>query len=362
VIRALVNGRFLGQRITGAQRYARELLAAMDACLQAEPALRQRISLTVLVPRGTGPPPLQVTAVREIGRLRGHPWEQLELPRHARGSVLLSLCNTAPLAGQNMIATILDASVYVVPEAYSRAFRSWYRLMIPVVGRRARRMITISQFSRRELERYAGLDGNKMSVVHGSGEHILGIPVDERILDRLALRARPYVLGVSSRSSHKNVSRVAQAVDLLPSQGFDVVFAGGDNPRVFSGSAAPSSERVRLTGYVTDGELRALYQHAACFVYPSLYEGFGLPPLEAMTCGCPTIVSRSASLPEICGDAALYCDPMDPGDIARRIGEVMESQTLRDDLRHRGLQQAARFRWDNAARSVLTLIDELDNR
>jgi glycosyltransferase involved in cell wall biosynthesis len=362
VIRALVNGRFLGQRITGAQRYARELLAAMDACLQAEPALRQRISLTVLVPRGTRPPPLQVTTVREIGRLQGHAWEQLELPWHARGSVLLSLCNTAPLAGQNMVATILDASVYAVPGAYSRAFRSWYRVMIPVVGRRSRRVITISQFSRRELERYAGLNAGKISVVHGSGEHILAIPVDERILDRLDLRARPYVLGVSSRSSHKNVSRVAQAVGLLPSEGFDVVFAGGDNPRVFSDSAGPSSQRVRLTGYVSDGELRALYQHAACFVYPSLYEGFGLPPLEAMTCGCPTIVSRSASLPEICGDAALYCDPADAGDIARRIGDVMASQALREDLRHRGLKQAVRFRWNDAARSVLTLIDELDNR
>jgi glycosyltransferase involved in cell wall biosynthesis len=362
VIQALVNGRFLGQRITGAQRYARELLAAMDACLRAEPAMRQRVSLTVLVPTGTRPLPLAVASVREIGRLQGHAWEQLELPWHARGGLLLSLCNTAPLAGQNMVATILDASVYAVPEAYSRAFRSWYRVMIPVVGRRSRRVITISQFSRQELERYARLDAGRTSVVHGSGEHILAIPGDERILDRLALRARPYVLGVSSRSSHKNINRLVQAVGLLPHQGFDVVFAGGDNPQVFSDSAAPATERVGLTGYVSDGELRALYQHAACFVYPSLYEGFGLPPLEAMACGCPTIVARAASLPEICGDAALYCDPLDPGDIARRIGEVMESPALREDLRRRGLEQAARFRWTDAARSVLTLIQGLGDR
>jgi glycosyltransferase involved in cell wall biosynthesis len=117
-----------------------------------------------------------------------------------------------------------------------------------------------------------------------------------------------------------------------------------------------------MTGYVTEAELHALYRHAACFVYPSLYEGFGLPPLEAMACGCPTIVSRMASLPEVCGDAALYCDPSEPADIARRIGEVMESQTLGQELRRRGFEQAARFRWADGARAVLTLLDTLGYR
>jgi glycosyltransferase involved in cell wall biosynthesis len=362
VIRVLVNGRFLGQRITGAQRYARELLAAMDTWLQTDRGLARRLSLTVLVPRGTPTPPLGRISFREIGRLRGHAWEQAELPWHAGQELLLNLCNTAPLTGQLMVATILDASVYAVPEAYSFGFRGWYRIMIPAVGRRARRVITISQFSRRELERYARIDPAKTSVVYGSGEHILTTPADERVLDRLSLRSQPYVLGVSSRSLHKNVARVAQAVGLLADPGFDLVLAGGENSRVFSGSAALSGERIRVTGYLSDGELRALYQSAACFVYPSLYEGFGLPPLEAMTCGCPTIVSRAASLPEVCGDAALYCNPADAEDIARRIGEVMNSQPLREDLRSRGFAQAARFRWADGARAILTLIESQGTR
>jgi glycosyltransferase involved in cell wall biosynthesis len=357
-----VNGRFLGQRITGAQRYARELLAAMDTCLQADRRLAARLSLTVLVPRGTHAPALRAIAVREIGRFKGHLWEQAELPWHAGRNPLLSLCNTAPLIGREMVAAILDASVYAVPHAYSSGFKIWYRIMIPIVGRRARRVITISQFSRRELERYAGIDSAKMSVVYGSGEHILTTPVDERVLDRLSLRSRAYVLGVSSRSLHKNVTGMIKAAGLLADRNFDLVLAGGENPRVFSASAALSGDRIRATGYVSEGELRALYEHAACFVYPSLYEGFGLPPLEAMTCGCPTIVSRTASLPEVCGDAALYCDPADPGDIARCIGEVMQSQAVRDDLSARGRKRAARFRWADGARTVLGLIDDLGAR
>jgi glycosyltransferase involved in cell wall biosynthesis len=362
VTRVLVNGRFLGQRVTGAQRYARELLSAMDRWLQTDRELAGRLSLTVLVPRGTPPPSLGTVAIREIGRLQGHLWEQAELPWHAGRELLLNLCNTAPVTGRHMVATILDASVYAVPEAYSPGFRIWYRTMIPLVGRRACRVITISQFSRLELERYAGIDPGKTSVVYGSGEHILATPADERILDRLALRSRPYVLGVSSRSLHKNVTRVAEAVGLLPDQSFDLVLAGGENPRVFSGSAALSGARIRVTGYVSEGELRALYQSAACFVYPSLYEGFGLPPLEAMTCGCPTIVSRTASLPEVCGEAALYCNPADPEDIARRIREVMADQSLVEDLRRRGFEQSAGFRWADGARAILTLIDNLGAR
>jgi glycosyltransferase involved in cell wall biosynthesis len=362
VIRVLVNGRFLGQRITGAQRYARELLTAMDAWLQNDRGLARRLSITVLIPRGTPTPPLGAIAFREIGRLRGHAWEQAELPWHAGRELLLNLCNTAPMTGQHMVATILDASVYAVPEAYSFGFRAWYRIMIPVVGRRSRRVITISQFSRRELERYPRIDPAKTSVVYGSGEHILTTPADERVLDRLSLRSRPYVLGVSSRSVHKNVGRVAEAVGLVSDQSFDLVLAGGDNPRVFSDSATLSGERIRVTGYVTEGELRALYQSAACFVYPSLYEGFGLPPLEAMTCGCPTIVSRTASLPEVCGDAAVYCNPADPEDIARRIGEVMQNQTLREHLRGQGFERAGRFRWADGARAILTLIESQGTR
>jgi glycosyltransferase involved in cell wall biosynthesis len=106
---------------------------------------------------------------------------------------------------------------------------------------------------------------------------------------------------------------------------------------------------VKRVGYVSDGELRALYEHAACFVYPSLYEGFGLPPLEAMACGCPVLASDAAAIPEVCGDAALYCDARSPGDLAARLGALMREPALRRTLAERGRARAAQFSWRRAA-------------
>jgi glycosyltransferase involved in cell wall biosynthesis len=258
-----------------------------------------------------------------------------------------------------MVVTILDASVYAVPDAYSLGFRTWYRLMFPIIGRRSQRVITISEFSRQELQSNAGIAADHFMVVPGSGEHILRIPPDESVVHRLALGSRPYILAVSSRSRHKNLSGIEAAVRLLRGEQFDVVLAGGGNSRVFRSSGSASGEQVRNAGYVTDAELRALYQHASCLVYPSLYEGFGLPPLEAMSCGCPVIASRVASLPEVCGDAALYCDPGDPADIARNIRSVLHDDGLRLDLRRRGLERSKGFRWSRSAESVLTLVQEV---
>jgi glycosyltransferase involved in cell wall biosynthesis len=358
VIGISVNGRFLGQRITGAQRYARELLLAIDRCLLKQQN-GDRFSLTVLLPRSTPAPPLSAGVSRTVGRGHGQLWEQLQLPRYVDGSVLLNLCNTAPITGRNMVATILDASVYAVPEAYSLAFRTWYRVMIPRVGQRAVRVITISEFSRGELHRYARIHPEKITVIPGSGEHILERSPDQAVLPRLGLGARPYVLAVSSQSKHKNLAGVIAAADLLGSVDFDLVLAGGGNSRVFSSVTGGAGERVRVAGYVTDAELRALYQSATCLLYPSLYEGFGLPPLEAMACGCPVITSRVASLPEVCGDAVLYCDPTEPGDIARATGLVLQDEGLRENLRLRGLERSAGFRWSDSADSMLRVLEGL---
>jgi glycosyltransferase involved in cell wall biosynthesis len=170
------------------------------------------------------------------------------------------------------------------------------------------------------------------------------------------------VLAVSSQSRHKNLRLIVEAMRILGHRDWVYVLVGGSNTRVFGQQSDGCTLGVRSLGYVTDGQLRALYEHAACFVFPSLYEGFGHPPLEAMACGCPVVVSRAASLPEVCGDAAEYIDPADPKDLAMTLERVLGDEDLRRDLSRRGEAQARRFSWGRTARQVLEILHEESRR
>jgi glycosyltransferase involved in cell wall biosynthesis len=355
-----INGRFLTQAITGVQRYAWEIVRALDRRLTADPQLRGRYSFTLVTPRRCPQNlVLQHIPVVPCGKLSGHAWEQLELPAYAGGRLTLNLCNTAPIRAPGLV-TIYDASVYVIPQAYSAAFRLWYRVLFRVLGQRARTILTVSEFSRGELARRARIPMEKTRVIPGGTEHILRTPADCSIFARVPVEPGRYILAVGSRSPHKNLGAVVRAVSLLGSSGPPLVAAGGSNSRVFQQASMAVDGSFYSAGYVTDPELRALYQHAACFVFPSLYEGFGLPPLEAMSCGCPTVVSRAASLPEVCGDAALYCDPLDPESIAQQMRRLLEDPSQRAEYRERGLERARGFTWDRSAGAVLSALEDVE--
>ena len=358
-MRVFINGRFLAQRITGVQRTALETVRALDRMASTgDPAL-DGLDIVVLAPRSAHTASgLTRIPVHHVGASSGHAWEQIELPWHARSGILISLANGAPVVHRRQSVTIHDASVFAVPESYSMAYGMWYRRLLPALGRVAWRIVTDSEFSRDELARYAGMSRARMRVVPLGAEHILAVPCDVGILTHHQLGRRPFVLAVSSNSRHKNIQALCQATRLLDPHAFDLVVAGSSNARVFDAVGLPWPSHVKHLGYVTDGQLRALYSHAGVFVYPSLYEGFGLPPLEAMACDCPVVVSRAASLPEVCGDAAVYCDPHDPGDIARGIESVMQDDSLRRNLKARGAARAREFTWDRSARTLMNVLRE----
>lgn len=338
-----VNARFLTQDVTGVQRYAIELSKRLKTL---HPDTR------FLTPKGIKHPELAENLGAEVtGRLTGHLWEQLELPFLTRGGPLLSLCNTGPLVHPRQVVTLHDAAVFAVPEAYSRGFRSWYRVLHTGLGRTAKGILTDSEFSRGELERYARIPQHKLEVVYLGHEHVLELDRDVHILAEHRLTDRPFLLAVGSSSPHKNFGRLVRALATLGPTDFDIVIAGGSNPRVHVGSGT-LPDGIKHVGFVSDGELRALYEHTAGFAHPAYYEGFGIPPLEAMTLGCPVVCSHAASLPEVCGDAALYFDPMDEADIAVKIQTLMGDGDLQTRLRDRGRSRAERFSWDDAARNV----------
>lgn len=359
MIRIFINGRYLTQPITGVQRCATETVRALDRLIASGEYPRDAWTFTLLMPPSAAQPDLSAIAVRKAGYTRGQMWEQLELPVHAKDGLLLSFANTAPLAARRQCVTIHDASVFAIPDGYRPVFRAWYRFLLPALGRRAERILTDSRFSRDELIRWARVPEEKLAVIPLAGEHILAAPSDEGIVLRHGLRHRPYIVAVSSGSTHKNLEGITRAMAVLQRDDYDLVMVGAHTSSVFNSVEAGSQARVRRLGYITDRELRAIYENARALVYPSLYEGFGLPPLEAMACGCPVIVSNVASLPEVCGDAALYCDPRDPQQIAARIADLLDQPRLREELRTRALLRSRQFRWVDTARAVLKEIEGL---
>ncbi|KQO54502.1 glycosyltransferase family 4 protein [Sphingomonas sp. Leaf257] len=345
-----VNARFLTQRLTGVQRYAIEVSRRLKA---------MRPDIRFVAPAGIIHTAIaRELAVETVGRLHGHAWEQLELPRYLDGTGLINLCNAAPLAVNRQIVTIHDAAPFAVPEAYSRTFTLWYRVMTRRLGARAAGIVTVSHFSAGELCRYLGVAPERIDVTPLGSEHVHTIPADEAIIGRHALGDRPFLLAVGSHSPHKNFTALVRAAERLGDVPFRFVMAGGADPRVHASvPEALASGNVVHVGGVSDAELYALYGRAAGYVHPAYYEGFGLPPLEAMALGCPVLTSRAASLPEVCGDAAEYFDPFDGDTIAAAIRRFMADDIRRADLRGVGRTRAGKFSWDGCAQALLAIAD-----
>lgn len=358
-----INARFLTQSLTGVQRYALELVKAIDQLIDCDDPAIKGYEFQLLAPQGDiHAVNLKHIKVKQVGRLSGHLWEQVELPIHSWGGTLLNLCNTAPIMKRNQAVMMHDAAVYAAPQTYSLAFRTWYKFLFRVLGVTSKLILTCSQFSKKQLMEHCKIKESKLQMIYHGKEHMLSVNADPDYIAKSKLD-RPYVLAVSSRSPNKNFGSIIEAIKLIKGADFDIVIAGGTNPKVFNTAGISDAETednlshaVKYLGYVEEEELRALYDHAACFVFPSFYEGFGFPPLEAMACGCPVIASNAASMPEVCGDAVLYCNPHSPQDIADKIALLMSDSALREELSQRGLIQAENFSWSKCARETLNAV------
>lgn len=356
-----VNGRFLSQPITGVQRFARELLQSLDEILQEKSIGSKKITITCLVPfdvQNQDLPNWENIQISQVGKFSGNVWEQIDLPFFSRKGLLINLCNIGPLFHFNQIVVFHDASVFAVPAAYSFAFKVKYRLIMWVLGRSAKQILTVSEFSKKELARYLHINEKRLKVISEGCEHILQTKPDDSILKEKGLVNKRFVLAVGSSSAHKNLARVEEAIKADSKNSFFLAIAGGSFSKVFADTQHFDNPNILHLGFVSDGQLRALYEHAAGFIFPSLYEGFGLPPLEAMACGCPVICSNRASLPEICGDAASYFDPLNVEEIDILINQLVNDSSLRDSLKQKGFQKAKQFTWKKSAQVYFKILKE----
>lgn len=353
----LINGRFLGRRATGVDRFAFETIRALDQLIEGRDSLVAGLRAEIVVPEQFAgmANPFRHVGLRANGKGGGLRWEQFALPRAAHGRLLLNLCNSGPLLYRRQVTVLHDAAPARVPDSYSRSFVTWYRLMAPRIGHVSQRVITVSEFSRRELSDAYRIPAGKIGVVPESGEHMLRVQQDESSVIP-GLSGRPFALAVGSLNRHKNFRLVAEAARLVRDAKFDIVVVGGGDPKVYGAGQDALPEFVKHLGYVSDGELAALYRRAACFIYPSRYEGFGLPPVEALALGCPVIASRLPAVQEACADAVLYTSPDDPAELARLLEWITGDAVLRARLRERGRARTAVLTWRATA---VKLIEEI---
>ncbi|WP_144222501.1 glycosyltransferase family 4 protein [Mesorhizobium amorphae] len=344
-----INGRFLSQPTTGVQRYAREIVRSLDVLIAERSPLTHGLELSLQCPPDSSDFPLSSIECRKIGSTSGHLWEQTKLAASLHDGGLISLCNTGPILSRKHIVCIHDANVWNAPHSYSFGFRASYKALLPCLGKTACGISTVSHFSLIELVRRGIVPSDRAFVASNGHEHALGWKPEHSAATRLAA-SRNTVVMIGSAAPHKNIDLVLGLADRLAMVGLKIAVVGMSDPRIFKTRTARAEARnIHWLGRVCDRALAALLMDSLCLAFPSLTEGFGLPVVEAMALGCPVVVSDRASLPEVCGNAALYAAADNPDAWFDRFMSLRNSKGLCRRLTEMGKTRASAYSWRTSA-------------
>lgn len=368
------NCRFMhAAYLTGVERYARNLLVSMIeagehdefvlfGCKDQSGAISKRSNVSFL-----GSCNYKSAILRQA-------WEQIALPRLARKArvdLLINPSNTAPLYFDRNVIVIHDLAFLEHPEWFSSGFVRLYKAVVPKAARRAEAILTVSEFSKSRIVDMLGVPHEKVHVVCQGVDpafHPTAKGEVQRVRRKFGLN-QPYVLFVGSITPRKNLSTAIAAFAIVKKKLSTphILAVAGVNSFQFPkqgrphpiGCGAGEDDDIRAIGYADDDDLPGLYTGADVLVYPSLYEGFGLPPVEAMACRTPVITSNCTSLPEAVGDAAIIVDPKDADEIANSILKILGNPELAGNLRERGLERAKLFNWKTTAQNALEVCRQL---
>jgi glycosyltransferase involved in cell wall biosynthesis len=340
----------------GLEVYARELVAAL--------AKRDDLRLSLFLNRLAGPEWLELAPglVADIDPRRRTQWvvgdqvHSVRMANRARADLVHSLASTGAVGGQfARVVTVHDLHYRVHPDTHFGMRALGMRALVPLAVRRAHRLIVPSEATRADLLRFTGAEPERVDVIPEGIGQSPGTQGDAGAgRERLGAGERPVVLSVSAKRPHKNLARLIGALARIPGERRPLLVLPGyptpyeDELRELARARDVSAD-VRFLGWVSSRELDDLYAAADCFVFPSLYEGFGLPVLEAMARGVPVATSGRASLAEVAGDAALRFDPDDEASIAAAIETLLGDEALREQLRAAGRERSSGFTWERAA-------------
>ena len=358
-----INGNFLYQPVTGVQRFGHEIIKALDSLL-SEP---QDVTFVILTDRKNPGATISFKHIRvkKAGISRGKIWEQTDLAMYTAGKPLITFAGGAPIFKKNQYFTIHDAAIYDRPEGYSALYKRWYYTINSLVTKSAKHIITVSQFSKKRLAQQLQISPEKISVIHNAGTHITAIEGDETIWQALPA-GKKYVLCVGSLHPNKNFMQVIQvAAALQHCTDIQFVVAGNTNNKVFQQSSAYADAlalpNITYVGSVSDAALKTLYAKAACFLFLSVYEGFGIPVAEAMCCGCPVVCSNASCLPELFGAFACLVNPHDTTAIAAAVKNIVYDEEMATQLREKARKGAVQYSWLSSAKKLLQQVSKPSN-
>lgn len=337
----VINGKFLSQRITGVQRYAREILLELDK-------IAEGLDIVLLTDKKAQDiPEYKNIKTVSTSHFTGNLWEQLSLPLYVlkHKALCVNLCNMAPILTPHVVV-IHDVSFKVNKSFFSKGFVLWYNFVFSLIIRRIKRIVTVSRFSSNEIQRIFKVRADRISVTYNGWQHYCRLKTDVNVSEKYGLVPGGYCFAMSSLAPNKNFRWIAQVARVNP----DMVFAvsGAINNKVFGDIFdfdIPSN--LKFLGYVSDEDAKALSAYSQAFLFPSFYEGFGIPPLEALSVGTQVVVSDSPCMREIFGDCVHYISPQDFNvDLNKIINEPCDSP---DAL-------LKKYSWEKSASELLAII------
>lgn len=349
-----INARFLTQSLTGVQRFAIEISLQLKKLLGNE--------VVFLSPHNIVQDHYaNKLDAKIIGTHCGYTWEQLDLPLFLKRNnypLLLNLANTAPIMYRNKISTIHDLAFLSYPQTFTKKFLYTYKLMIPLIAKSSRHIITVSEFSKNEIYKAYHIKKEHITVIYNA------VNKEFFYKENKDIKSNNYFLAVSSLNYRKNFLAVLKAfTKYSQNHKNDNLYIIGDiktsNFKEIDITKYKAHPHIHFWGRVSDKELQILYSNAIGFIFPSIYEGFGLPPLEAQACNCPILVSNIPPHKEIYEESAIYCNPYDTNDIATKM-EKLKFQSK--ELIALGAENIKRFSFEKSAKKVFDILLRYNNR